>query len=116
MLILSLLKETDVETVGKSSEAESHSMSDELDTRLDRLEALLLVLVERQTVKDHYSVEEFAAMVNREPYTVREWCRLGRIKAEKKQSGRGKHPLWVIAHAEVLRYEKEGLLPFRSFN
>ena len=88
-------------------------MSQEILERLDRLEAMLTVLVERQTVKEYYSVEEFAAMVGRGSYTVREWARLGRIRAEKKQSLRGKYPLWVIAHAEVLRYEKEGLLPFK---
>ena len=64
-------------------------------------------------MKEYYTVEEFAALVGRECYTVREWCRLGRIKADKKQSGRGKYPLWVIPHAEVLRYEKAGLLPIQ---
>jgi len=55
-------------------------------------------------------VEQFAELVNREAYTVREWCRLGRVRAEKQHSGRGKYPLWVISHDEVLRYEREGLL------
>lgn len=45
-------------------------------------------------------------------FTVREWCRLGRIRAEKGQSGRGAFPAWVIAHQELLRYQREGLLPF----
>ena len=82
-----------------------------VEEKLERIEALLVMLVERHQVKEWYSVEEFAASVGRECYTVREWCRLGRINAEKKQSGRGKYPLWVIANAEKLRYEKEGLLP-----
>jgi hypothetical protein len=77
-----------------------------------RLETMLATLVERATVRDWYSVEQFAELVKREPYTVREWCRLGRVRAEKKQSGRGKYPLWVISHDEVLRYEREGLLAF----
>jgi helix-turn-helix protein len=82
-----------------------------LEERLEKIESLLVVLVGRQQVRDWYSVEDFAAIVGREVYTVREWCRLGRIQASKKQSGRGKYPLWVISHAEVLRYEREGLLP-----
>jgi hypothetical protein len=84
-----------------------------LDERLEAIEGMLIVLVERQKVKEYYSVEEFAELVGRECYTVREWCRLGRIKADKKQSGRGKYPLWVIPHAEMLRYEKLGLLPIQ---
>ena len=46
-------------------------------------------------------------------FTTREWCRHGRIRAEKRHSGRGKHCDWVIAHDEMLRYRREGLLPNR---
>ncbi len=84
-----------------------------IEQRLEKIEGMLIVLVERQMVKEYYTVEEFAVLVSRECYTVREWCRLGRINAEKKQSGRGKYPLWVVSHAEVLRYEKSGLLPIQ---
>ena len=44
---------------------------------------------------------EFAEAVERSEYSVREWCRLGRIHATKKNSGRGSHPAWVI-HADEL--------------
>ena len=60
-----------------------------LEERLDKIEQLLLVLVERQQVREYYSVEEFARIVGRAEFTCREWCRHGRIKAEKKESGRG---------------------------
>jgi hypothetical protein len=39
--------------------------------------------------------------------------RLGRIRALKKASGRGKHASWVIPHEELLRFQREGLLPDR---
>jgi hypothetical protein len=77
---------------------------------LIRIEELLSVLVDRQTLKDYYTIDEFAKLVGRRPFTVREWARLGRIHAEKRQSGRGAHPGWVISHAELQRFEKNGLL------
>ncbi|MFN4261401.1 MAG: hypothetical protein ACK4RK_19110 [Gemmataceae bacterium] len=79
--------------------------------RLDRIEASLAVLVERQQVKDWYSIDEFADLVGRAVFTCREWARLGRIRAEKKNGGRGAHPEWAISHAELLRYRQFGLLP-----
>ena len=81
--------------------------------RLERIEAQLAVLVERQTVKDWYSTDEVAKLLCKAEFTVREWCRLGRIKASKRQSGRGAYPAWVISHEELLRYQREGLLPLR---
>lgn len=81
--------------------------------RLDRIEAALAVLVERQMVKDFYEIEEFAKFVGKAPFTCREWARLGRIRAEKKNSGRGPHARWVVSHQELLRYQREGLLPIR---
>lgn len=84
-----------------------------LDERLDKIEALLVVLVQRQTVKEWYEVEEFAQLVGKASFTVREWARLGRIHGEKRQSGRGAHAAWVFNHAELLRYQRDGLLPLR---
>ena len=55
-----------------------------IDERLEKIESLLVVLVERQQVRDWYSVEEFARIVGRAEFTCREWCRHGRIRAEKK--------------------------------
>lgn len=82
-----------------------------LEDRLANIEAMLLVLVERHAVRECYSVEEFARIVRRAEFTCREWCRHGRIDAQKKTSGRGAHASWVISHAELLRYQREGLLP-----
>ena len=82
-----------------------------VEERLDKIEQMLTLLVQRQTVKDYYSTEEFAFLVGRSEYTAREWCRQGRLKAEKKGSGRGRYQSWVVSHTELLRYQKEGLLP-----
>ena len=83
-----------------------------LREKLERLEALLMQLIERETQKAFYEVEEFARLVGKTAFTVREWCRLCRVKAEKRKSGRGAHAQWVISHEELERYRKEGLLPW----
>jgi hypothetical protein len=82
-----------------------------VEQRLEKIEAMLNVLVERQTVKDYYEIEEFAQWVGKAPFTCREWARLGRIRAEKRRSGRGAHSAWVVSHVELQRYQREGLLP-----
>jgi hypothetical protein len=84
-----------------------------LDERLEKIESLLLALVERQQVKEFYEIEEFAGIVGKSCFTCREWCRLGRIQADKKLSGRGAYARWVVPHAELLRYQQQGLLPLR---
>lgn len=79
--------------------------------RLDRIEAALATLVQQRTVKDWYSTDEVAKILAKDPFTVRQWCRMHRVHAEKRRSGRGKYQAWVISHAELLRIEREGLLP-----
>ena len=83
----------------------------EWKSRFDRLESLLTILIDRQTAKDWYTTEEFARIVGRAEFTCREWCRRGRIRAEKKDSGRGAHAAWAISHEELVRFQREGLLP-----
>ncbi len=84
----------------------------ELLAWMERIETLLKALLERQTIKEYYSTQEFAQLVGKAEFTMREHCRHGRIHAEKKQSGRGAHPAWAIPHSELLRFQKEGLIPF----
>jgi excisionase family DNA binding protein len=72
---------------------------------------LLAELVRQRTVKDFYSTEEAAKALGKADFTVREWCRQGRVRAAKKGSGRGKYQGWVISNEELLRIQKEGLLP-----
>ena len=84
-----------------------------LDDRLERIEHLLSSLLDREAVKSWYSVDELASVVGRSEFTCREWCRLGRVAAQKRPSGRGSHASWVISHSELQRYQRDGLLPGR---
>lgn len=84
-------------------------------TRMERIESVLVELHElvtnRQTIKESYTTQEVAKILNKKPYTVREWCRLQRIKAEKTMCGRGSEIEWRISHEELVRYQNEGLRP-----
>ncbi len=80
-------------------------------TALARIEDRLSELRDRQTVRDWYSTAEVATLLGKAEFTVREWCRLGRVRAEKRGSGRGAFKAWVISHAELQRLQKDGLLP-----
>jgi hypothetical protein len=86
-------------------------MSEEILKKLEQFEDMLIVLVERENVRDWYSTDQFARQVGKAEFTVREWCRLGRVKAEKRKSGRGAHASWAISHEELLRIQRNGLLP-----
>lgn len=79
--------------------------------RLDRIETTLNLLVQQQTIKDWYSTTEIAQLLGKAEFTVREWCRLGRIHAQKRACGRGPTQEWMIAHEELVRYQNLGLLP-----
>ena len=68
-------------------------------------------LVREKTIKEWYSTAEVASLVGKAEYTVREWCRQGRVRATKKSYARGSHPEWLIAHDELTRLRSEGLLP-----
>ncbi len=84
-----------------------------VEEQLQKIESMLTVLVERQLVREWYTTYEFATAVGKAEFTIREYCRLGRLRAEKRQSGRGAFQAWVISHDERLRYQREGLLPVR---
>ena len=85
----------------------------QLDERLTRIEKLLSELVSRQATKDYYSTTEVAALLKKAEFTVREWCRLGRVNAEKRPCGRGVSKEWMISCEELQRIMNEGLLPLR---
>jgi hypothetical protein len=79
--------------------------------RLERIETLLQSLVEQRTIKEWYTTTEVARIVGKAEFTVREWCRLGRVRAQKKKCGRGISSEWIISHEELTRVRNEGLLP-----
>jgi hypothetical protein len=81
------------------------------DERLDRIETMLRALIEQRTVKDFYTTSEVAEILDRAEWTVREWCRLGRVNAEKRPCGRGTSQEWIISHGELQRIRNDGLLP-----
>ena len=88
----------------------------ELIERLKRIEAALSSLAQGQVAKDWYSTSEAAAILERSDWTVREWCRLGRVNAKKRQCGRGHSQEWTISHDELQRIRNEGLLPTPGYH
>ena len=87
----------------------------EIIARLDRLDERMAelrdLLVNQRAMRDYYTPEEAAKILGKAPFTVREWCRCGRVRAQKRGSGRGKYQGWVISHEELMRFQREGLLP-----
>jgi hypothetical protein len=61
--------------------------------------------------KEWYTVAEVAQLLGRAEFTVREWCRLGRVYASKRACGRGPTQEWIIADTEIDRIRNEGILP-----
>jgi hypothetical protein len=68
-------------------------------------------LIEQEPAKEYYTTAEVAKILGRAEFTVREWCRGGRVWAEKRQCGRGRSREWMISHEELQRIQNEGLLP-----
>lgn len=77
----------------------------------DGLAEIRDLLVDRPRNKEWYSTHEVAEILAKRPYTVRNWCRMGRVRAEKIESGRGVDGEWRISHEELTRIRNEGLLP-----
>jgi hypothetical protein len=79
--------------------------------RLQRIEQMLELLIQQRTIKEWYTTAEIAKILGKAEFTVREWCRLKRIHATKKECGRGVSSEWIISHEELVRIQNHGLLP-----
>ncbi len=77
--------------------------------RLDQIEAKLQG--EPKAEREYFSVAEAAELLGKASFTVREWCRLERINARKRPSGRGRSLEWMIPAKEIQRIIDQGLLP-----
>src|SRR4051794_33899369 len=82
-----------------------------IDERLDRIEELLQLLVQQKTLKDWYTTAEAAEILGKAEWTFREYCRLHRVNAVKRECGRGNSKEWFVPHEELQRIRNEGLLP-----
>jgi excisionase family DNA binding protein len=80
---------------------------DRLTERVLSLERKIDALVVGRSDRAAYTTEEAAVLLRRAPWTVREWCRHGRVRA-RKRPGTDK---WVIPREELDRVQAEGLLP-----
>jgi hypothetical protein len=81
-----------------------------LEGRVAELHELLLTW---GAGRDWLTTADVAKLVGGEEFTVREWCRPGRLRAAKKGSGRGTHAAWAVSREELARYRCDSLLPDR---
>ena len=85
-------------------------------SRLNSIDERLAAILEEKQQKSHYSTQEVAEKLGKAEFTVREWCRLGRIRAAKRACGRGRSQEWMVSHEELMRISAEGLLPAPKFH
>jgi hypothetical protein len=78
---------------------------------IDRLVEISEQSAQAQPARESYSSAETARLLGKRPFTVREWCRLGRIKAKKRPCGSGASFAWEISASEIERIRNHGLLP-----
>lgn len=82
----------------------------EIAHRLEQIEQALQRLLSERIEQEYYSTKDVAEILGKAEFTVREWCRHGRVYAEKRASGRGRSKEWMISNTELNRIRSEGLL------
>ncbi len=86
-----------------------------IEERMSRFEKLVTELhqlaKETTPTKAWYTVKEVSDILGKAEFTVREWCRLGRVNASKRDCGRGNSQEWIVSLDELKRVQNEGLLP-----
>lgn len=76
------------------------------------LEKALMSLASPGTFdRESYSTDEAAQLLDRSRYTIREACRLGRIKATRAKDRRGGVGEWRISRDEIRRLLDHGFPP-----
>jgi hypothetical protein len=97
------------------AEADDAAVETSVEQRLAQIEDTVReirdLLLKQRPQKDWYTVGEVAETLARAEFTVREWCRLGRVYASKRACGRGNTQEWIISADEMERIQNEGLLP-----
>ncbi len=96
---------------GRGHRGEILSRLARLDERVAELHGLL---AGGRPARESYTTAEAANLLGKAEFTVREWCRNGRIRADKRACGRGRSRDWAISHAGLTRIRNEGLLPRRK--
>lgn len=86
-----------------------HQQLTQIADRLGRIESSMDA--KNLNKKEWYSTLEVANILGKSDFTVREWCRKGRINAKKQESGRANSKSWAISSEELTRFQSEGLLP-----
>jgi len=81
----------------------------ELLNRFDRIETLLAEIIQQKAHKEWYTTADVAELTGRAEFTVREWCRLGRVAAEKEAHGRKRE--WRVSYEELQRILNHGPMP-----
>jgi hypothetical protein len=90
------------------------TLEERLEKIDEKIESLLVMLVERQQVREWLTTREFAQATGKSEFTIREYCRRGRLHAKKRQSGRGAHLEYALSRIELERYRRHGLLHARK--
>ena len=98
-----------MQTEGRNVQS-SAQITTELKEQINRIEVMVEQLLQQKTEKEWYTTDEAAEILGKAPFTVREWCRKHRIKASKRDCGRGNSREWVISQEELTRIRNEGLL------
>jgi hypothetical protein len=83
---------------------------DRLADRMEAIERRLEAIQVGRLDKEWYTTEEVAALMDRAPWTVREWARHGRMNARKRPGT----DRWVVSRQELDRLLNEGLLPAKE--
>jgi hypothetical protein len=95
------------EVVRRLTEVESS-----LNAINDLLKCLLQNVEDRIPRKEYFTISEFAQLIGRAPFTVREWARHLRVRTTRA-GARGPYAEYRIHISEIARYRSEGLLPQR---